>query len=93
VTRKTTPLPKPVTEPPTTKLSALAAAARVLAEAGTAMTTKEMIGIMAIKGYWTSPGGKTPHATLSAAIAREIATKGTAARFRKAAPGRFAATR
>jgi hypothetical protein len=27
------------------------------------MNTKAMIEAMAAKGYWTSPGGKTPHAT------------------------------
>jgi hypothetical protein len=47
-----------------TKLSALDAAARVLAEAGQAMTTSAMIQAMAAKGYWTSPGGQTPAATL-----------------------------
>ena len=89
--KATTPQPEPVPEAPANKLSALDAAARVLAEAGTAMTTKQMIGSMAVKGYWSSPGGKTPHATLYAAIVREIVTKGSASRFRKAAPGRFAA--
>ncbi len=90
-TRKTTPPPEPAPEAPAQKLSALDAAARVLAEEGTFLTPKQMIGIMAVKGYWMSPGGKTPHATLYSAIAREIATKGNASRFRKAAPGRFAA--
>jgi hypothetical protein len=55
------------------------------------MTCKELVGAMAAKGYWTSPGGKTPEATLYAAISTEIKKKGEAARFRKAAPGRFAA--
>jgi hypothetical protein len=32
------------------------------------MTTREMIEAMAEKGYWTSPGGKTPHATLYTAV-------------------------
>lgn len=73
------------------KLTAPAAAAKVLAEAGTAMTCKELVGAMAAKWYWASPGGKTPAATLYAAITTEIKTKGDAARFRKAAPGRFAA--
>ena len=74
------------------KLSALSAAAKVLAEAGTAMTTKEMIEAMAAKKYWTSPGGRTPHATLYAAILREITTKGKESRFQKTEPGKFAAT-
>jgi hypothetical protein len=71
------------------KLSALDAAARVLAETGAPMGCKELIGAMAGKGYWTSPGGKTPAGTLYSAIAREIATKGDLARFTKAGPGRF----
>ena len=36
-----------------------------------------------------STGGKTPHATLYAAIIREIAKKGKDARFRKVDRGRF----
>ena len=43
------------------------------------------------KGLWRSPGGKTPEATLYAAIIREIAAKGTAARFRKHERGVFVA--
>jgi hypothetical protein len=50
------------------KLSALDAAAKVLAETGTPMTCKELIGAMAAKGYWASPGGKTPEATLCTAV-------------------------
>jgi len=76
-------------EPTEKKPSALDAAARVLAEAGQMMTCKEMIGAMAAKGYWSSPGGKTPDATLCAAILREIKVKGDQSRFVKAAPGRF----
>jgi vancomycin resistance protein YoaR len=71
-------------------MSALDAAAKVLGEKGVAMTCPELIGVMAAKGYWSSPNGKTPAATLSAAIQREIATKGKDARFAKTAPGRFA---
>ena len=81
--------PKAPAEPKDKKVSALDAAARVLAEAGEAMTCKEMIGAMAAKGYWSSPGGQTPDATLYSAILREIGTKGDQARFVKAAPGRF----
>jgi len=77
-------------EPKEKKPSALDAAARVLAEAGQAMTCKEMIGAMAAKGYWTSPGGKTPEATLCSSMLREINTKGDQSRFVKTAPGRFA---
>jgi HB1, ASXL, restriction endonuclease HTH domain len=72
------------------KLSAIDAAAKVLGEAGTPMNAKQMIEAMAEKGYWTSPGGKTPSATLFSAILREIATKGEQSRFVKAGRGQFA---
>ncbi len=39
-----------------------------------------------------APGGKTPEATLYAAITREIATKGKESRFRKTGPGYFLST-
>jgi hypothetical protein len=44
---------------------------------------------MAAQGYWTSPAGKTPSATLASAIQREIKLKGGKARFKKTQPGRF----
>jgi len=72
------------------KMSGLDAAARVLEESGQPMNAKEMIRAAEAKGYWKSPGGKTPHATLYSAIIREIATKGAEARFRKAERGKFA---
>jgi hypothetical protein len=74
------------------KMSALNAAARVLAEAGQSMTCKEMIEVMAAKGYWTSPGGLTPDATLYSAILRELSVKGADARFQKTERGKFART-
>ena len=73
------------------KMSALDAAAQVLANAKEPMNTKAMIEAMAAKGLWTSPGGKTPHATLYSAIIREIALKGKEARFVKTERGKFAA--
>jgi hypothetical protein len=79
-------------ETETKKTSALNAAARVLAGAGHPMNSKELIDQMATKGYWTSPGGKTPHATLHAAISREIKVKGKDSRFAKAGPGKFTAS-
>ena len=72
------------------KMSALDAAAKVLGESKEPMAAKEMIDAMAAKGYWKSPGGKTPQATLYAAIIREVATKGKDARFKKTDRGRFA---
>jgi hypothetical protein len=72
------------------KLSALDAAAKVLGETGQPMTCQELIGAMAVKGYWSSPAGKTPAATLYSAMLREATTKGDASRFVKAARGKFA---
>ncbi len=72
------------------KLSALDAAERVLRETDQAMSCPELIAQMAAKGYWSSSKGKTPSATLYAAIAREIRLKGETARFVKTGPGRFA---
>ena len=48
-----------------------------------------VIVAMAERKLWTSPGGKTPEASLYASIIREIAKKGEAARFRKVSRGRF----
>lgn len=72
------------------KVSATDAAAKVLGQRKGPMTSKELIDAMATNGYWKSPGGATPHATLYSAIIREISKKGKAARFRKAERGKFA---
>jgi hypothetical protein len=77
---------------PTQKLSALCAAARVLQETGEAMTCPALIEAMKAKGYWTSPGGQTPSATLHSALMREITQKGKDARFQKIGRGLFAHT-
>jgi hypothetical protein len=76
-------------EPKEQRLSALDAAAKVLGESAEPLNTKQMVDTMSAKGYWTSPGGKTPHATLYSAILREIATKGNEARFKKTERGHF----
>jgi hypothetical protein len=73
------------------RLSALDAAAELLAETGEPMTCKAMVEAMAQKGLWTSPAGKTPVATLYSAILRELATKGEDARFKRAERGQFTA--
>jgi HB1, ASXL, restriction endonuclease HTH domain len=83
------PSPRTVAEAGPHPLSALAAAARVLEETQQAMNCPELIAAMAARGYWSSPAGKTPAATLYAAITREIKTKADKARFQKAEPGRF----
>ena len=72
------------------KLSALDAAAQVLAETGQPMSCKELIEAMAQKGYWSSPGGKTPASTLYSGILKEVTTKGKESRFKKTDRGRFA---
>ena len=76
--------------PVTQQFSAVDAAAKLLSETPTPLNCKELIAGISAKGYWCSPGGKTPHSTLYAAILREMTTKGAAARFVKAAPGKFA---
>ncbi len=71
------------------QLSAIDAAAKVLGEASQPMNCKELIEVMATKGYWTSPTGKTPWATLYAAILKEM-KKGKESRFTKVGPNLFA---
>ena len=73
------------------KLSAIDAAAQLLKTSKEPMGCKQLIEAMAAKGLWTSPGGKTPHATLYSAILREINEKGKESRFVKTDRGRFAA--
>ncbi|MCP4742854.1 MAG: hypothetical protein GY871_11625 [Actinomycetales bacterium] len=70
------------------KLSCVAAALKVLGESSEPLNTKEMIEEMVAAGYWESPGGKTPHATLYSAILREM-KKGDESRFVKTDRGRF----
>ncbi|MBB3204970.1 hypothetical protein FHS27_000737 [Rhodopirellula rubra] len=72
------------------KLSCIEAALKVLGETEETMNAQEMIAAMTDAGYWTSPGGKTPHATLYSAILREL-SKGEDSRFIKVERGRFAA--
>ena len=66
---ETAPARAAATKPKKTKkVSALDAAAQLLAETGQAMTCAAMIEAMAAKGSWTSPGGKTPASTLYTAV-------------------------
>lgn len=71
------------------KPSGLDLAAKVLADAGEPLKAKQ-IAERAIAAGWKT-NGKTPEATLYAAMTREIAKKGDAARFRKADRGLFEA--
>jgi len=70
-------------------LSGLDAAAKVLA-LGSALPMRcgDIVKIMIDRGYWQT-NGKTPAATIYAAITREIKTKGDASRFRKVERGKF----
>jgi hypothetical protein len=77
------------------KVSALDAAATVLGslaakDAAQGLSAGDLIAKMETAKLWTSPGGKTPSATLYAAIVREITLKGKEARFSRPGPGRFA---
>jgi hypothetical protein len=80
--------PKPAE--PIGPMSGLDAAAHVLAEAGVPMNCKDLTeSILAQKLWFTD--GKTPGATIYAAIIREIAAKGGDSRFRKTDRGLFEA--
>ena len=81
----------PPAEAESKRLSALDAAAKVLAETGQPMRCTELIAAMSAKGYWTSPAGQTPASTLYAALLRELHTKKDQARFRKTERGKFGA--
>ena len=85
--KSTTKEAKPAKEK---KISALDAAAQVLESSKEPMNTRGMVEAMAAQGLWTSPGGKTPHATLYSAIIREITVKGKESRFKKTDRGNFA---
>jgi hypothetical protein len=71
------------------KLSALDAAAQVLATSKEPLTCKELIERMQAEGLWTTTRGQTPDATLNASLHREIKLKGNASRFAKIARGKF----
>ena len=82
---------KPPKVPTAKRVGALDAAAQVIASTKKPMRAAEMIEQMAANGLWKSPGGKTPEATLYAAIIREIAAKRKDARFAKHDRGLFVA--
>lgn len=85
------PKPKEAKSTQTKRVSLLDASAAVLADAKAPMQAKALVEAVVERGLWTPGAGKTPHATLYAAIVREIADKGKDARFRKVERGRFAA--
>ena len=73
------------------RLSGLDLAAKVLSEARRPLPAKDITELVLAAGWKTN--GKTPHATLYAAITREIARKGEDARFKKVDRGLFEAAR
>ena len=70
------------------KTSGLDAAAHVLADMNEAVDCKTIVNHMLAQGYWRT-NGKTPAATIYAAMTRDIAARGTDSRFRKVARGKF----
>lgn len=88
--KKQSAKPRAAKEAKPKRVSALDAAAEVLRKAGKPMRSQELIAAMAEQGLWKSPAGKTPHATLYAAMLREIGAKANAARFKKVERGQFA---
>jgi len=68
--------------------SLLNLAARVLAESSEPLTCQQMVERVLATGLWQTEG-KTPAATLSSAILREVTTRGSASRFTKVERGKF----
>ena len=79
---------KPPKEKKPRKPSGLDAAAQVLAKSKEPMRSKDIVDAMLSQGLWTT-NGKTPHATIYAAMSREIQNKDDASRFEKVDRGRF----
>jgi len=74
------------------KMSQMQAAMKVLRSARKPMSCREIMEAITKKKLWSSPGGKTPEATLYASILRDL-RKGKDSRFKKTAPGKFALNR
>jgi hypothetical protein len=81
---------KPAAKAEAGKMSLKDAAVEVLRQAKQPLSAKELVAAAIEKGLWTPGEGKTPEATLAAAIYTEINKKGSAARFQKAEAGKFA---
>lgn len=75
---------------PAKPMGLLDAALKVLKQARKPMTCRAIVDRVLAKKLWQTTG-KTPAATLNAAIHREIRSKGDEARFVKAERGHFAA--
>jgi HB1, ASXL, restriction endonuclease HTH domain len=81
--------PRKAKEAKPKRVSLLDAAATVLASAKEPMQAKAIVEAVLKRGLWKPGAGKTPHATLYAAMTREITAKGKDARFRKVERGMF----
>jgi len=77
-------------EPAPKKLSGLDAAHKVLLDSDAPMSATQIVERMLAAKLWTT-AGKTPAATIYAAMHRECALKGEASRFRRAERGTFCA--
>jgi len=69
-------------------LPLLEAAAFVLRESRTGLSTREIIALVVERGLW-EPTGATPWATLSAALNRDLQAYGTQSRFAKNERGKY----
>jgi len=87
-TKAKTPQAATVAKPK--KIGGLDAAALVLKAKGEPMTCKAIMDEILAKGMWKT-NGKTPAATIYAAMLREITKKGDQSRFKKTDRGLFAA--
>lgn len=88
--KKKKPRKSPTTKSPVKAkgTNLLDAASTILANATNPMSCREMIEVILKRRLWSTQG-KTPAATLSSAILREIKSKGKQSRFMKAERGRF----
>ena len=79
----------PLAKAPAKTMSGLDAAALVLKEAGEPLNVQALIVRILERGLWKTEG-RTPAATIYAAMIREIKAKGSSSRFQKVDRGRFA---
>ncbi|MDR1926008.1 MAG: winged helix-turn-helix domain-containing protein [Planctomycetaceae bacterium] len=70
------------------RMNILDAASRVLCENEVPMTTREIVEVAREKCYWVSDAA-TPHATLHAALSRDIKLNEDKSSFKKAERGKF----
>jgi hypothetical protein len=74
---------------PLAPMPLLDAAAVVLRESKTPLSTREIVALIVERKLW-KPTGTTPWQTLNAALNRDIVTNGTQSRFKKKDRGKYA---